>query len=86
MACSGGVRFALVVLIKYKAQLEVLCHFQPKFKWFGDLQIHESKKKGEKIQMQMSATTIKYNCKWICCFIHLLCNYCNTSHLVFSIS
>lgn len=40
----GGVIFAIVVLVKYKAQLEVLCHFQPKFKWFGDLQIHESKK------------------------------------------
>lgn len=44
MACSGGVRFAIVVLIKYKAQLVVLCHFQPKLKWFGDLQICESKK------------------------------------------
>lgn len=28
----GGVIFAIVVPVKYKAQLEVLCHFQPKFK------------------------------------------------------
>lgn len=45
---------ALVVLIKYKAQLKVLFHFQPKFKWFGDLQIHESK--NEKTESK---------CKWV---------------------
>lgn len=54
MACSHGMRFAVLVLIKYKAQLEVLCSFQAKFKWFDDLQIHESKNKNEESK-----------CKWV---------------------
>lgn len=48
------IELAVLVQIKYKAQLEVLCSFGAKFNWSGDLQIRESKHKNEESK-----------CKWV---------------------